>query len=83
MWYVDITGIPDEYLEFLGYVLVTEDADFKLYRDYSGADHIVRKSQPLLLVDDPNDVAILNRYRKGGGQGVFRAPPPTKPLQNP
>lgn len=75
MWYVNIEGIGDSYLGFLGFTLVSEDDEFKFYRGYNGSEHVVRKAQPRLYVDDVNDVAILNGARMGQVPEVFRAPP--------
>ncbi len=57
-YYVSIAGVPDEFLEFLGYVLVSEDDEFKAYL-HKGETCIVKKSAPNLYVDDLNDARIL------------------------
>ena len=46
MWYVRIDGIPEGYLEFLGYQRISEDVEFCLYRDIQGDEQIVQKSCP-------------------------------------
>ncbi len=68
--YVNIDGLPINFLEFMGYVLVAENEDFLLFNN-KGQDHIIfRKGPRLLFVEDDNDVAIFrNRPR-------IEAPPP-------
>jgi len=57
--YVSIDGIPIGFLEFMGYIRVTEDADFLLL-NHKGDEHIIYKRGPqLLYVADDNDVAIF------------------------
>jgi hypothetical protein len=73
MWYVNISDISDEYLEIIGYYVVWEDDEFKIYRDYYGCEQIVRKSKPLLAVHDANDRdAIL---RRSSVKDVISGPP--------
>jgi hypothetical protein len=56
--YVRIDNIPEEKLEFLGYILMDENEDTKIY--YHLGDYIiVDKSDPFLFVHDYNDAAIL------------------------
>lgn len=63
-YYVDVTGIPDELLEFLGYILVHENEEFQL-RHYKGDPVIIQKSgKRYVYVDDINDAAILKRRPK-------------------
>ena len=59
-YYVSIAGVPDEFLEFLGYVPVpeAETNELKAYRR-KGELMIVKRSDPFLLVDDLNDKRIL------------------------
>lgn len=59
-YYVSIAGVPDEFLEFLGYVPVpdAETDELKAYRR-KGELMLVKKSDPFLLVDDLNDKRIL------------------------
>lgn len=57
-YYVSIAGVPDEFLEFLGYVKVEEDDEFKVYRRH-GDLMPVEKTNPYLYVDDLNDARIL------------------------
>lgn len=55
-WYVDIDGIDDGRLAFLGYRCVGDNNEFKIYRhDLSGDEQIVEKAQPRLHVHDIND----------------------------
>ena len=59
-WYVTIDHLTDDQLEFIGYVLIKENDEFKVYRDYSGTEHIVsRRGTPYLYVDDINDAAAI------------------------
>jgi hypothetical protein len=57
-YYVSIAGVPDEFLEFLGYVFVREDDDLKVYRRKDEL-MFVKKANPFLFVDDLNDKRIL------------------------
>lgn len=57
-YYVSIAGVPDEFLEFLGYIKVEEDEELKVYRRH-GDLMIVKKANPYLYVDDLNDARIL------------------------
>jgi hypothetical protein len=60
---VEISGIPDGLLEFVGYVLVEENEEFKVYRDKYMEDHIVRKSDSLLYVDELDEAQALSAGR--------------------
>jgi hypothetical protein len=61
--YVDITGISDSFLGFMGYVLVSEDDEFTIYTR-KGEEIILSKIPPIFLfVEDDNDVPILRGYR--------------------
>jgi hypothetical protein len=56
--YVRLDGVTEEQLEFLGYILINEDEDTKIY--YHLGDHIiVDKSDPFMFVHDQNDASIL------------------------
>lgn len=57
-YYVSIAGVPDEFLEFLGYVKVEETDEFKVYWRH-GDLMPVKKANPYLYVDDLNDARIL------------------------
>jgi hypothetical protein len=62
-YYVEIQGIYEEFLEFSGYVLVDEDADFQLFVK-NGQDYILPKSGLRFLpVDNAND-ADMRRSRR-------------------
>jgi hypothetical protein len=56
--YVQIPNVSDEFLEFLGYVKVEENDEFKGYVRH-GEPIIVKKTNPYLYVDDLNDARIL------------------------
>ena len=56
--YVSLDRISDEQLEFLGYILITENELFKLYL-HKGEEIIVDKSDPFIMVDDLNDAALM------------------------
>ena len=62
--YVNIDGLPIEFLEFMGYVRVAENDEFLLL-NHKGDEHIIYKPGPrMLFVEDGNDVAIFkNRPR--------------------
>ena len=56
--YVRLDNVTDEQLEFLGYILMEENADTKVY--YHLGDYIVvDKSDPFMFVHDHNDASIL------------------------
>jgi hypothetical protein len=58
-WYVNVDGIPLEFLGFMGYNLVAEDDHFILL-NHKGQDHVLPKEGPrFLYVEDDNDAAIL------------------------
>jgi hypothetical protein len=59
MFYVNIQGISDEQLAFLGFRLVKEDEAHKLYADYYGEEYLVRRDEPYLKVDDLNTAMSL------------------------
>jgi hypothetical protein len=76
MWYVNILGIPDKYLEILGYFVVLESEEFKIYRDYYGVEQIVRKEKPYLYVHDINDRnSLIGRSEE---KEVIASPPKAK-----
>ena len=56
---VDITGISDVILAFLGYQLIDENEEYKTYRDKYAENHLVEKALPRLYVDDLNDALSL------------------------
>lgn len=63
-WYVSIDGISDEFLGFLGYTLIGENEEFKLYRHYGDDFHLVPKDgSKFIYVDDLNDVLALHAER--------------------
>ncbi|MEQ8829546.1 MAG: hypothetical protein RLW87_07035 [Alphaproteobacteria bacterium] len=43
----------------MGYTLVGQNDEFKMYQDYRGEVHIVDKESPMLKVDDVNDAQAL------------------------
>ncbi len=61
-WYVSIDNVPDDKLEFIGYLLVREDEEFFVYTHiHSGDDFIIDKNGPKFLwVDDINDAIAIN-----------------------
>lgn len=61
-YYVEIQGIYEEFLEFSGYVLVDEDAEFQLFVK-NGQEYIVPKSGLRFLPVDAND-ADMRRSRR-------------------
>jgi hypothetical protein len=58
-FYVDITGVSQDYLDFLGYFVVYEDEEFK-WLDHKGDVQIIDKARPRLFVDDMNDAMLLS-----------------------
>lgn len=58
-FYVDITGIRQEFLDFLGYPCIFEDDEFKILVN-KGSTYIIDKAKPRLFVDDVNDATLLN-----------------------
>ena len=57
-FFVSIAGVSDEFLEFLGYVKVAENDEFKVYLRH-GERMVVKTANPYLFVDDLNDARIL------------------------
>ena len=56
--YVRLDNISEEKLEFLGYILMVEDQNSKLY--YHLGDYIIiDKDDPFLFVHDHNDATLL------------------------
>lgn len=45
MFYVCIDHLTDQQLALLGYIVIGEDATFKIYRCYDGDVHIVDKKE--------------------------------------
>ena len=71
-YYVDITGVPDDFLELMGYCKVLEDDQFEL-RIAKDKEYILpKKGRRHLYVDDPNDAAIFRARPK------VAAPPAAK-----
>jgi hypothetical protein len=60
---VEISGLDDRLLAFAGYHYVEENDEFKVYRDKYGQDHIVRKSDSLLYVDELDDAQTISQGR--------------------
>ncbi len=56
--FVSVENVSEETLEFLGYFLVHEDQDHKLYL-HKGDEIIVMKSDPFIYVEDINDVELF------------------------
>ena len=67
-YHVNIADVSDETLAFVGYVLVYEDGDTKVYLNF-GTEIVVDKSDPFILVEDANDLPIL-------GKDYIRVPDP-------
>jgi hypothetical protein len=67
-YYVSIADVPDKFLEFLGYLLVAETEEFKVYLRH-GDLMPVKKGNPYLYVDDLNDARILQ------GHNLMAIPP--------
>ena len=72
-YYVDVRGVPDDFLEFMGYCKVSENEEFEL-RIAKDKEYVLRKDGPrYLYVDDPNDVPIFRARAK------VAAPPASLP----
>jgi hypothetical protein len=57
-YYVNIAGVPQGFLDFLGYFVLAEDEEFKILV-HKGDLHLVDKNKPYLYVDDQNDAGLL------------------------
>jgi hypothetical protein len=57
-FYVNIVGVPQSFLDFLGYLVLFEDDDFKLLFHKDDL-HFIDKNTPYLYVDDKNDADLL------------------------
>jgi len=68
-FYVDITGVSQDRLDFLGYFVIYEDDEFKILSN-KGDLYIIDKARPRLFVDDVNDANLL------GGPLSYRMPFP-------
>jgi len=75
MFYVPIGGIPDATLAFLGYQLISEDTEFRMYRDYTGCEYVVQKANPYLMVHDVNDAQALHAAANNGNGFVIGVTP--------
>lgn len=62
--YVSLDGVTEGQLEFLGYILLAEDEEFKVYY-HQGEEVIVDKNDPFIYVDDLNDASLF-------GAQIFR-----------
>lgn len=68
-YYVDISDVPLDFLEFMGYRIESENAEFILL-NHKGEKHIVvRDGVRFLHVEDYNDAKIFE------GRRVIEAPP--------
>lgn len=75
-YYVDVTGISDDFLEFMGYCKVAEDNEFELRVAKDKAYILPKEGSRYLYVDDPNDAAL---FRARGKVAVPPMPRPSKP----
>jgi hypothetical protein len=57
-YYVNIAGVPQGVLDFLGYFVIYEDEYFKILLHKSDV-YLVDKNKPYLYVDDQNDAGLL------------------------
>lgn len=63
-FYVDVSDVPLDFLEFMGYRVEKEDGSFILL-NHKGEQHIVSKNGArYLMVDDYNDAKIFDGRRK-------------------
>jgi hypothetical protein len=71
--YVDVTNIPDDILEIMGYCLFEQTDEFQL-RVFKDEPYILPKEgKKFLYVEDANDAAIFRARAK------IPAPPKEKP----
>jgi len=57
-YYVDISGISRQQLEFAGFILIFQDDGFMLFSQ-KGDMHLVDKAKPYLFVDDRCEADVL------------------------
>jgi hypothetical protein len=69
-FYVNITGVSQSFLDFLGYFVIVEDEKFKVL-SHKNDIHFIDKHMPL---DDQNDAELL----KGAFRGREKIPLPPK-----
>ena len=68
-FYVDISDVPLDFLEFMGYTVEAENETI-IVLNRKGDHHIVlREGTRYLHVEDPNDAEIFAKRR------MFKAPP--------
>jgi hypothetical protein len=88
-YYVDIEGISDEVLEFLGYILVAENDEFQLFIN-KGKEYVLPKTGArLLYFDDLNDADVMRSRRRAipapssdqADPGAAAASPPVRPAR--
>jgi len=60
---VEISNVSDKELEFVGYSLVEENEEFKVYRDKYSEDYVVRKAKPYLFVNELDEAQSLGADR--------------------
>ena len=70
MFYVNLDKTDDDVLAFLGYTLIAEEGEFKLYRDHRGEEYIVSADNPCIYVEDMNDAIHL-----AGANGQIKLAP--------
>jgi hypothetical protein len=79
-YYVDVTEVSEEFLEFMGYCKVTDDDEFEL-RITKDKEYILPKQGPRYsYVDDPND-ALMFRARAKVAAPSAATSRPRKPLK--
>jgi hypothetical protein len=59
-YYVDITGISRNFLEFAGYVVIAEDQELMFLAHKNDLHLVDKKGRQYLYVDDQNDADLLN-----------------------
>jgi hypothetical protein len=80
-FYVEITGISQSFLDFLGYFSVYEDRNFKLLRNKDEYYLLEKKGRQYLYVDDQNDANLLSNAFLG--RHKIDAPDPETALEEP
>ena len=58
-FYVSIEGLEPEDLAFFGLQIGPGGADFDIYIDRDGEEHIVDRNSPHIFVDDINDATHI------------------------
>jgi hypothetical protein len=62
-YYVDVTDVPQEILDFAGYVCIFDDPEFKIL-NHKGEFHLVDKlGKSYIFVDEMDDADVIRAFR--------------------